>query len=113
MRFSPKFITRSRSGLGTLVGGPAVIGAFRPAVYLLIRMATAASHVVDEDGARAGLDGEPEGVTKAQSPDGPVVAGGLFVEGIVGGNGAVLVYAQHLAEEVGKLLRVVRGISTV
>src|SRR3712207_8870453 len=49
---------------------------------------------------RSRLDGELPGVAQTQCPDRPVVGGGLGVEGVVGRDGAVLVYAQHLAEEV-------------
>src|SRR5215213_386575 len=97
--------------------GPAVVGAFRPPVYLLIRLATGASHVVDEDGALAGLDGHLVGVTQAQSPDRPVLAFGPLVERVVGGDGAVLVYPEYLApkavQRLGGFLQVVVAVGDI
>jgi hypothetical protein len=87
------------------VDGPTEVGACRPPVYLLPRFLP---YVVFEDGARSGLDGELEGVAQPQSPDRPVAARGRGVEGVVGGDGAGLVYPEHLAEEVGELLRIGR-----
>ena len=54
----------------------------------------------------AGLEGEGEGVAQAEGPDGAVVAGGLVEERVVGGDRAVRVDAQDLAEEVGQRLGV-------
>src|SRR5215217_8549614 len=86
-----------------LVDGPAEVGSLLKLVDLL---PSVLPHVVYENGALAGLDGELEGVAQSQSPDRPVVARSrrVRVEGVVGGDGAVLVYAQHLAKEVGELL---------
>jgi hypothetical protein len=60
-------------GLGTLVGGPAVIGARCPPVYLFPSLP---SYVVDEEEAGGGLYGELEGVAQAQRPAGPIFARG-------------------------------------
>jgi hypothetical protein len=60
-------------GPGTLVGGPAVIGARCPPVYLFPSLP---SYVVDEEEAGGGLYGELEGVAQAQRPAGPIFARG-------------------------------------
>src|SRR5215208_396481 len=82
-----------RVRLGAFVSGPPVVRSRGPPIDLLPPLF---ADVVDEHLALVGLNGKAERVAKPERPDGAVCACSPLVEGIVAGNGAVLVDAQHL-----------------
>ena len=84
-------------GLRAFVNGPSVVRAFYTNVYLF---PGSGAHIVDEHPVRVGLHREAERVAQAQSPNSLVLARGITVEGVVGGDRAVRVDAQHLPEEL-------------
>ena len=71
----------------------------------MISSQVALPHVVDQDPAGAGLDGEGERVAQAERPDRPVLAAGRRVERVVVGDRAVGVEPQQLALERRQRLR--------
>src|SRR5215207_1577857 len=95
-----------RVRLGAFISRPPVVRSRSPPIDLLPGILP---HVVYEGRHPADHGHQLEGVAQSQGPDSPVFAGSRGVEGVVGGDGAVLVYPKHLAEEVGELLRVGRG----
>ena len=76
-----------------------------PANPSLISSQRVLSHVVDQDPAGAGLDGEGERVAQAERPDRPVLAAGRVIERIVVGDRPVGVEPQQLALEGRHRLR--------
>src|SRR6266404_5748869 len=80
---------------------PAIVGAGDAVVDFL---PAALADDVNEDAAGPWLHAERERVAQTQGPDGPVVPRGGRVKGVVRGNGAVGVDAQHLAEEIRQRL---------
>ena len=84
-------------------GRPAVIGSGSSLVDLFPR---ALADVVDEHRRPGGVECERERIAQPQRPDRPVDAGRGAEERVVGGNAAVLVHSQDLAETVAEGLRV-------
>ena len=79
-----------------LDSGPAVVGARLAGVDLLPSLL---ADVVYVDLAGTALDREGVGVAQALGPDGPVVAAGRVVEGVVLRDGSVRVDPEHLPEQ--------------
>jgi hypothetical protein len=62
--------------------------------------------IIDEHPAGPWLKGKGEGIAQAERPDRAVVAGRREVERVVGRDAAIGIDAQHLAQKIGKRLRV-------
>ena len=87
---------------GPLAYGPAVVATRCAHVHLLVGIQ---AHVVDEELAGGEVEGHGERVAQAQRPD------RRRVEGVADGHAAVLVDAQHLAQQTVHILRIsVHGV---
>src|SRR5215208_7591361 len=99
-----------RVRLGAFISRPPVVRCRGPPIDLLPPLFT---DVIDEHLALVGLNSKAEGIAKPERPDSTVCARSLLVEGVIPGNGAILVYAQHLPLQVAHGLSVLAlGIVT-